>query len=156
MRRTILSPSASLGRRSIFLHSGLTQNRAPARNENERRNLVRVSNVEVIVAGAVNIAMVTMAASAFHAGRNDVAEIEPAYSTLSLLLGAGAAGVFPRPAALLRSIERAAMAGQLIMQGVVGFRIPIAVRRRATMIPAFVVVALGVSDTQPRRSRSLC
>jgi manganese transport protein len=39
------------------------------------------------------------------------------------------------------------MAGQMIMQGFVGFRIPILVRRLVTMIPAFVVVALGVNST---------
>jgi manganese transport protein len=39
------------------------------------------------------------------------------------------------------------MAGQMIMQGFVGFRIPIIVRRLVTMIPAFVVVWLGVNST---------
>ena len=36
------------------------------------------------------------------------------------------------------------MAGQMIMQGFVGFRIPIWLRRLVTMVPAFIVVALGV------------
>jgi len=39
------------------------------------------------------------------------------------------------------------MAGQMIMQGFVGFRIPIWLRRLVTMLPAFVVVALGVNAT---------
>jgi manganese transport protein len=39
------------------------------------------------------------------------------------------------------------MAGQMIMQGFVGFRIPIVVRRLVTMIPAFIVVWLGVNST---------
>jgi manganese transport protein len=39
------------------------------------------------------------------------------------------------------------MAGQMIMQGFVGFHIPIWVRRLVTMLPAFVVVALGVNST---------
>jgi manganese transport protein len=39
------------------------------------------------------------------------------------------------------------MAGQMIMQGFVGFRIPIIVRRLVTMIPAFVIVWLGVNST---------
>jgi manganese transport protein len=34
------------------------------------------------------------------------------------------------------------------MQGFVGFRIPIWLRRVVTMIPAFVVVAVGVNATQ--------
>ncbi len=61
---------------AIFLHSGLTQNRAPARNDTERRKLLRFSTWESVialaVAGAVNVAMVIMAASAFHAGHADV------------------------------------------------------------------------------------
>jgi manganese transport protein len=40
------------------------------------------------------------------------------------------------------------MAGQMIMQGFVGFRIPLVVRRLVTMAPAFVVVALGVNATK--------
>jgi manganese transport protein len=40
------------------------------------------------------------------------------------------------------------MAGQMIMQGFVGFRIPVWLRRLITMVPAFVVVALGVNATQ--------
>jgi manganese transport protein len=139
---------------AIFLHSGLTQNRAPARHEDDRRKLVRFSNREVVIAlaiaGAVNMAMVIMAASAFHAGHSDVAEIETAYSTLTPLLGAGAAGVFlvALLCSGLSSSTVGTLAGQMIMQGFVGFRIPIFVRRLVTMIPAFVVVALGVNATQ--------
>jgi manganese transport protein len=138
---------------AIFLHSGLTQNRAPARNDNERRQLLRFSNIEVLialaVAGLVNMAMVIMAASAFHEGHSDVAEIETAYSTLTPLLGPAAAGAFLTAllASGLSSSAVGTMAGQMIMQGFVGFRIPIIVRRLVTMIPAFVVVWLGVNST---------
>jgi manganese transport protein len=139
---------------AIFLHSGLTQNRAPARNDNERRKLVRFSNREVVIAlaiaGAVNMAMVITAASAFHQGHSDVAEIETAYATLTPLLGTGAAAIFlvSLLASGLSSSMVGTMAGQMIMQGFVGFRIPIIVRRLVTMIPAFVVVAIGVNATQ--------
>ena len=94
---------------AIFLHSGLTQNRAPARNDDERRQLLRFSNIEVLialaVAGLVNMAMVIMAASAFHEGHSDVAEIETAYSTLTPLLGAGRGGRVPDRAAGLGTVE---------------------------------------------------
>ena len=39
------------------------------------------------------------------------------------------------------------MAGQMIMQGFIKCRIPILVRRLVTMVPAFIVVALGVNAT---------
>ena len=138
---------------AVFLHSGLTQNRAPGRDDGERRKLVRFSNIEVVVAlsiaGLVNMAMLLMAASAFHQGHSDVAEIETAYATLTPLLGAGAAGVFMVSllASGLSSSAVGTMAGQMIMQGFVGFRIPIIVRRLITMIPAFIVVGLGVNST---------
>lgn len=139
---------------AVYLHSGLTQARIPTRNENEVAEVVRISNREVLlalaVAGLVNMAMVMMASSAFHAGHSDVAEIGAAYQTLTPLLGAAAAGIFLLSliASGISSSVVGTMAGQMIMQGFVGFRIPIWVRRLVTMVPAFVVVALGVNTTQ--------
>ena len=138
---------------AVYLHSGLTQARMPFRDDSERRKVLRFSNREVIVAlaaaGLVNMAMVMMASSAFHAGHPDVAEIETAYHTLTPLLGAGAAGVFLLSliASGISASTVGTMAGQMIMQGFVGFRIPIWVRRLVTMVPTFVVVALGVNAT---------
>jgi len=138
---------------AIYLHSGLTQNRAPARNMTERRQLLRYSNREVVIAlafaGLVNMAMVMMAARAFHEGHSEVAQIETAYHTLVPLLGAGAAGVFLLSllASGISSSTVGTMAGQMIMQGFVGFRIPVWLRRLLTMLPAFLVVALGYNVT---------
>ncbi len=115
--------------------------------------VVRISNWEVLAAlaaaGLVNMAMVMMASSAFHAGHPEVAEIESAYHTLTPLLGIGAAGVFLLSliASGISSSVVGTMAGQMIMQGFVGFRIPIWLRRLITMAPAFVVVGYGVNAT---------
>jgi manganese transport protein len=138
---------------AIYLHSGLTHVRLSARDDADRRKLLRFSNREVIVAlaiaGAVNMAMVMMASAAFHAGHSDVAEIETAYHTLRPLLGAGAATVFliSLLASGVSSSAVGTMAGQMIMQGFVGFRIPVFIRRLVTMVPAFVVVGFGVNAT---------
>jgi len=138
---------------AVYLHSGLTQARIPTRDEGGKRRMVRISNTEVIIAlaiaGMVNMAMVMMASSAFHAGYSNVAEIETAYHTLTPLLGIAAAGVFLLSllASGVSSSAVGTMAGQMIMQGFVGFRIPIWVRRLVTMLPAFVVVGLGVNAT---------
>jgi manganese transport protein len=138
---------------AVYLHSGLTQARMPVRDDTERRIVLRFSNQEVIaalaVAGLINMAMVMMASGAFHAGHPDVAEIETAYHTLTPLLGIGAAGVFLLSliASGVSSSTVGTMAGQMIMQGFVGFKIPIWVRRLVTMLPAFVVVALGANAT---------
>ncbi|MCW5260338.1 Nramp family divalent metal transporter [Verminephrobacter eiseniae] len=139
---------------ALFLHSGLTQRRTPARTERERAVLLKFSNIEVVVAlaiaGLINMAMVIMAAGAFHHGHPEVAEIETAYHTLAPLLGIGAAGVFLLSliASGISSSVVGTMAGQIIMQGFVEFRIPLWLRRAVTMAPSFAVVALGVNVTQ--------
>ncbi|HEX4407577.1 MAG TPA: Nramp family divalent metal transporter [Xanthobacteraceae bacterium] len=139
---------------AIYLHSGLIQARVPVHDDAERRKVLRYSNREVVVAlsvaGLVNIAMVMMASGAFHAGHADVAEIETAYHTLTPLLGAAAASVFlvSLIASGISSSTVGTMAGQMIMQGFVGFKIPVWLRRLITMLPAFVVVALGVNATK--------
>ena len=91
-----------------------------------------------------------MAAAAFHQGHSDVAEIQTAYHTLAPLFGAAAASIFlvSLLASGVSSSAVGTMAGQMIMQGFVGFRIPVWVRRLVTMIPAFIVVAIGVDATR--------
>jgi len=138
---------------ALFLHSGLTQGRAPAHDDRERAQLLRFSNYEVVialtVAGLVNMAIVMMASGAFHAGHAEVAQIETAYQTLTPLLGAGAAGVFLVSLIVsgLSSSVVGTLAGQMILQGFVTLRIPIWLRRLVTMVPALVVVALGLNVT---------
>ena len=139
---------------AVYLHSGLTQNRATVRDDADRRKVLRFSNIEVIVAlavaGMVNIAMVMMAASAFHLGHSDVAEIETAYHTLTPLLGSAAAAVFlvSLITSGVSSSVVGTMAGQMIMQGFLRFHVPIWLRRLVTMVPAFAVVAIGYNATE--------
>ena len=139
---------------AIYLHSGLTQNRTQIRDDTERRKVLRYSNREVMialaVAGLINMAMVMMAASAFHSGHSEVAEIETAYHMLTPLLGGAASAVFlvSLIASGISSSVVGTMAGQLIMQGFLHIRLPIWLRRAVTMIPAFAVVAMGVNATQ--------
>src|SRR6266851_5396172 len=137
---------------AIYLHSGLTQDRVLPRTSAERRRLLRFSNREVMLAlglaGLVNLGMVAMAAAVFHDGvHEDVAQIDTAYRTLIPVLGSGAAGV-SLIASGLSSSAVGTMAGQVIMQGFVGFRIPLWLRRFVTMAPSFAIVALGCDATQ--------
>ncbi len=139
---------------AIYLHSSLTRGRIPVKNADETRRVLAYSNREVLIAlafaGAVNLAMVAMAAKAFHADHAGVAEIETAYRTLIPLLGGAAAFVFLLSllASGFSSSVVGTMAGQGIMQDFVRFRIPMWVRRAVTMIPAFIVVAMGVRATE--------
>src|SRR3974377_1001380 len=127
---------------AIYLHSGLPQARVPVRNDDDRRLVLRYSNREVVIAlsmaGLVNMAMVMMASSAFHAAHPEVAENENADHTLPPLLGAAAAGIFliSLIASGVSASTVGTLAGQIIMQGFVGFRIPIWLRRLLTIVPA--------------------
>lgn len=139
---------------ALFLHSGLSGERLRARSEAERRTILRFSNIEVVlalsVAGLINLAMVIMAAGAFHAGHADVAKIETAYQTLVPLLGGAAATIFlvSLIASGISSSVVGTMAGQMIMQGFVDFHIPLWLRRAITMVPSFIVVYLGIDATR--------
>jgi len=139
---------------ALFLHSGLTERRVQPRNDAERTRIIRLSNLEVILAltlaGLINLAMVVMAAGAFHGSHPDVAKIETAYQTLIPLLGGAAATIFlvSLIASGFSSSVVGTMAGQMIMQGFVDFRIPIWLRRAITMLPSFAVVLAGVDATR--------
>jgi len=138
----------------IYLHSSLTQQRIIPRSEQEARRIFRWSIPDVVIAmglaGLVNMAMLYMAAATFYAhGQTGVADINSAYKTLTPLLGGAASLVFAISllASGLSSSTVGTMAGQVIMQGFVGFTIPIWMRRLVTMLPAVIVAAVGLNPT---------
>ncbi|MEJ2678642.1 MAG: Nramp family divalent metal transporter, partial [Gemmatimonadota bacterium] len=139
----------------IYLHSGLTQHRIVPRSEEEARRISAFEKIDVVVAmglaGLVNMAMLFMSASVFHfTGHADVADIHGAYQTLTPLLGGAASLVFAISlfASGISSSHVGTMAGQVVMQGFIDFRIPIWLRRIVTMIPAVVAVLLGLDPTR--------
>ncbi|UBV44013.1 Nramp family divalent metal transporter [Deinococcus taeanensis] len=138
----------------IYLHSALTQGRVPTRNDEERVRLSRLNRVDVIVsmgvAGLINMSMLAVAAATFHGkGIEDAGNLETAYRTLTPLLGPAAATAFAIAllASGLSSSAVGTMSGQVIMQGFVQFNIPLWVRRTVTMLPAFIVILLGLDPT---------
>ncbi len=139
----------------IFLHSALTQHRIVPKDDDQARRLFRFEVVDVIVAmglaGAVNAAMLIMAASTFYAkGLVSIASIEEAHRTLTPLLGAASSTVFAISllASGLSSSTVGTMAGQVIMQGFLHWQVPIWLRRLVTMLPAIVVIGLGLDPTR--------
>jgi len=139
----------------IYLHSALMQDRIVPRSEAEAKRIFHFSIPEIVlalsVAGLVNMAMLYMAASTFHRpGQRVVADIPTAYHTLTPLLGAAAGLVFAISllASGLSSSTVGTMAGQVIMQGFVGFGIPLWLRRLLTMAPTVVVVFVGLDPTK--------
>ncbi len=138
----------------VYLHSSLTQQRIIPRNEQEARRIFLWTIPDVLIAmslaGLINMAMLYMAAATFHMhGHTNVADINSAYQTLTPLLGSAASLVFAISllASGLSSSTVGTMAGQVVMQGFVGFTIPIWVRRLVTMLPAVMVAAIGLNPT---------
>jgi len=139
----------------IFLHSALTQGRIVTRQPAELRRLFRFECVDVTIAmgiaGLVNMAMLIMAAATFHEhGLTSVGTIEEAYKTLTPLLGSAASWIFAISllASGLSSSTVGTMAGQIVMQGFVHWQIPVWFRRLLTMVPALIVIALGLDPTR--------
>jgi manganese transport protein len=138
----------------VYLHSALVQPRLKEltdRSRARRSQHLRFELVDVFVAmnGAwlINSAMIIMAAVAFFSNNGVVVtDVEQAYRTLGPLLGPAAATVFA--VALLcsglSSSTVGVMAGQVIIEGFLDIKFPIFLRRLITIIPAIVVIAVGL------------
>jgi manganese transport protein len=139
----------------IYLHSALMKGRTPVRNEAERRHLLRFERIDVVVAlglaGLVNMAMLAVAAKLFHdrPGWSHVDTLQGAHSGFSHLVGGTAALTFAVAlfASGISSSSVGTYAGQVVMAGFVNLRLSLLVRRALTMIPALIVLAIGVSPT---------
>ena len=138
----------------IYLHSALTQGRIRPTSEAQAKRIYRFTKWDVVIAmgiaGFVNMAMLAMSAATFHfTGNQAVADITTAYRTLTPLLGSAASAVFAISllASGISSSVVGTMAGQTVMQGFVGFTIPIWVRRTVTLLPSFAVILLGLDPT---------
>src|SRR5580693_3245292 len=141
----------------VYLHSALVQPRRaelikqpPVEGGSRRRNYLRFELIDVFVAmnGAwlINSAMIVMSAVAFAHLSDPVTTIEQAHHTLGPLLGPAAATVFA--VALLcsglSSSTVGVMAGQVIIEGFLDIKFSIFLRRLITIIPALVVIAVGL------------
>jgi manganese transport protein len=142
----------------IYLHSALVQPRLGELSVKDKlpkpgilRQYLRFELVDVFVAmnGAwlINSAMIVMAAVALFHGPGVSPTIQDAYQTLGPLLGRSAAVVFA--VALLcsglSSSTVGVMAGQVIIEGFLGIKFPIFVRRFITVVPALIVIGIGAN-----------
>jgi manganese transport protein len=139
----------------IYLHSALTQNRVVPRNDDEAKTLYRYTRVDVVIAmtiaGLINVAMLVVAATVFFgSGVTDVGSLERAHRTLQPLLGGASSVLFALAltASGLSSATVGTLSGQVVMQGFLRRRIPVFVRRFVTMLPAFVVIGIGVDPSR--------
>jgi manganese transport protein len=155
---SILLATAMLGAtvmpHAVYLHSGLARDRhGHVEAGAPRRRLLRVTRWDVtlamVVAGAVNLAMLLVAATNLR-GMGDTHSIEGAYSAVQSSLGHTVALFFAIGllASGLASTSVGAYAGAMIMQGLLRKSYPLLLRRLVTLIPALVVLAVGVDPSR--------
>jgi manganese transport protein len=140
----------------IYLHSALTQRRIVGATPDARRRIFRFELVDVVIAmsiaGLINMSMLITAAAVFHSrGLDSVGDdLNAVYDGLGIHLGSGASIMFGIAllASGLSSSSVGTMAGQVVMQGFIRRQIPLTLRRAITMVPALVIVAIGVNPSK--------
>jgi manganese transport protein len=133
----------------IYLHSALTQKRIVGANPEARRKIFHFELVDVVIAmgiaGLINIAMLTLAASVFGSRGlvNMGADLTQVYSGLEHYLGAHSGLIFgvALMASGISSSSVGTLSGQVVMQGFIRRRIPVFLRRGITMVPAMLLIA---------------
>ena len=155
---SVLLATAMLGAtvmpHAVYLHSGLARDRHghPAAGP-DRKRLLRITKYDVclamLVAGAVNLAMLLVAATNLQ-GMDSTDSIEGAHAAVSSQLGPTVALFFAIGllASGLASTSVGAYAGAMIMSGLIKRSYPLLLRRLITLIPALVVLAIGVDPSR--------
>ncbi|MHC9294971.1 Nramp family divalent metal transporter [Mycobacterium sp. LTG2003] len=155
---SILLATAMLGAtvmpHAVYLHSGLARDRHGHPEAGPRRRmLLRVTRFDVgiamLVAGAVNLSMLLVAATNLQ-GRDNTDSIEGAHAAVRDTLGPTVALLFAIGllASGLASTSVGAYAGAMIMQGLLKRYYPLLLRRLVTLIPALVILAIGVDPSR--------
>jgi manganese transport protein len=134
----------------VYLHSALVLPRRAEMGHKDHGRHFRMERIEVLVAmnvaWVINSAMVIMSAAVFHDRGVAVQSIEEAHRTLAPLLGNLSSFLFAVAllASGLSSSAVGTLAGQVILEGFLDVKMSIFLRRLITMIPALVVIALGL------------
>ncbi|MEA9984064.1 MULTISPECIES: Nramp family divalent metal transporter [Subtercola] len=159
---TVLLAASMLGAtvmpHAIYLHSSLARDRhgraldAHAHRPTGIRRLLHVTRVDVLVAlllaGAVNIAMLLIAAANL-GGVDGTDTIAGAHAAITAALGPVIGVIFAIGllASGLASTSVGSYAGATIMAGLLKVRVPLLLRRVITLIPALLILGLGVNPT---------
>lgn len=139
---------------AIYLHSSLTQNRIVGRNEEEKKKIFRLEFFDIIfamiVAGAVNMAMLIIAAALFFKNGLVVEELDQAFIHFRELAGPATAISFGLGLLIagLSSSSVGTMSGDVVMQGFINKRINLYLRRAITMIPPLALIISGINATE--------
>jgi len=154
---SVLLATAMLGAtvmpHAVYLHSGLARDRHGHPEGRRLRQLLKVTRLDVglamLVAGAVNLSMLLVAATNLQ-GRDDTDSIEGAHAAVRDTLGPTVALFFAIGllASGLASTSVGAYAGAMIMQGLLRRSYPLLLRRLITLIPALVILAIGLDPSR--------
>lgn len=139
---------------AIYLHSSLARDRHGSSGEDEGRvrRLLKANRWDVVlalfVAGGVNLAMLLLAASSLP-GVEGTDTIEGAHAAIQTALGpaVGIAFGVGLLASSLASTSVGCYAGAAIMEGLLHVRIPLVVRRGVTVVPALIILGIGMEPT---------
>jgi manganese transport protein len=139
---------------AVYLHSGLARDRHGHQESGPlRARLLHATRIDVVLAmvlaGAVNMAMLLMAAQTLR-GRDNVDTLQGAHAAVGDALGPMAALLLAIGllASGLASTSVGAYAGAMIMQGLLRRKIPLVARRVVTLIPALAILAAGIDPTR--------
>jgi manganese transport protein len=136
---------------NLYLHSGLVQTRGYGETQAEKREAITLATIDSTIAlcfaFVINASILILAAATFHrVGKTDVAELDQAHGFLAPLLGSTLAPTLFAIALLccgLNSTITATLAGQIVMEGFLNWRIAPWLRRLVTrmiaILPAVVV-----------------
>ncbi len=133
----------------IYLHSQLVQSRnkiCPNKKKHLRMEKIDIA-IAMNIAFIINAAMVVVSAAVFYRNGMIVETIEQAHKSLAPLVGGLSSGAFGIAllASGLSSSAVGTMAGQTIMKGFINLSIPLNLRRLITMLPALIIIALGIN-----------
>ncbi len=137
---------------AIYAHSALTRDRFGLVAAGDRRRVLVATRIDVtialVVAGTVNVVILLLSAATLR-GVEGTDTLPGAYRAIGDALGPAVAVLFAVGllASGLASTSVGAYAGAEIMAGLLRRRIPLLLRRVITMIPALVILLLGVDPT---------
>jgi manganese transport protein len=136
---------------AVYLHSALARDRFGPAGRARLGTTKADVGLAMVLAGAVNLAMVLLASSALSGHVDgDGNSLDGVHTAVTEVLGGGMALLFAIGllASGLASTAVGCYAGAVVMEGLLSRRVPLLARRVATLLPAIVVLAAGADPTR--------
>jgi manganese transport protein len=137
---------------AVYVHSALARDRHDRPDPVRQRTLLTATRFDVgvamLLAGAVNLAMLLLGATSLQ-GIDTGGTLQGAQSAIGISLGGTIAGLFAVAllASGVASTSVGCYAGAVVMDGLLQRRIPLLLRRLVTLIPAVIVLGIGINPT---------